>query len=106
MSEQVVAVKEENETLEKLARMIENITVPKFLPGGVPIAVASAVYGKDAFFVREGIRSGWLPIGHCMPGNQRDNFYISPYKLWQDTGFVYTGQRPEEIQAMRKECIK
>ena len=105
MSEQVLAVKEENEMLEKLARIIENITVPKFLPGGVPISVAAAVYGKDPCFIREGIRAGWLPIGHCKPGEQRDNFYISPYKLWQDTGFVYTGQKPEEIQRMKKEGV-
>lgn len=104
MSE-VSEIKDENMQLEKLVRLISNIRIPQFLPGGVPISVAAAVYGKDPCFVRQGIRDGWLPIGHCKPGEQRDNFYISPYKLWQDTGFVYTGQKPEEIYETKKRGI-
>ena len=104
MSE-VSEIREENRQLEKLARMISDIRIPQFLPGGVPLAVAAAVYGKDPCFIREGIRVGWLPIGHCKPGEQRDSFYISPYKLWQDTGFAYTGQKPEEIYETKKRGI-
>lgn len=104
MSE-VSEIRDENRQLEKLVRLFNDIRTPQFLPGGVPLSVAAAVYGKDHCFIREGIRAGWLPIGHCKPGEQRDNFYISPYKLWQDTGFVYTGQKPEEIYETKKRGI-
>lgn len=66
-----------------------------FPPGGVPVRVAAAVYGKPAGFVVDGIRQGWLPVGHARPGGT--DVYISPRKLWEDTGFLYQGQTPEEI---------
>ena len=94
--------KTENEVLEKLLRLLEEkMDRPEFLPGGVPVKIAAAVYGKAPCFVQEGIRAGWLPIGHMKPGEARDNFYISPLKLWQDTGFLYTGQTVEEVEAMK-----
>lgn len=94
--------KEESNILEKISRMMNaSMIVPEFMPGGVPVRVAAAIYGKAPSFIHEGIRAGWLPIGHMMPGDQRDGFYVSPYKLWQDTGFVYTGQTVEEINRMK-----
>lgn len=96
--------KEENMMLDKLLRALtEKIERPEFPPGGVPVKVAAAVYGKAPYFVQEGIRAGWLPIGHMKPGEQKDNFYISPLKLWQDTGFEYKGQSVEEIEQWKKE---
>ena len=68
---EVSEIREENRQLEKLVRLISNIGIPQFLPGGVPISVASAVYGKDPCFIREGIRAGWLPIGHCKQHSER-----------------------------------
>lgn len=95
--------RQENQLMDKLIRTLAGrIERPDFLPGGVPVRVAAAVYGKAPCFVQEGIRAGWLPIGHIKPGDQRDNFYISPLKLWEDTGFVYTGQTVEEIECRRK----
>lgn len=95
--------KEESAILTKIARMIgAGMTVPEFAPGGVPVRVAAAVYGKSPAYIGEGIRAGWLPIGHMKPGEQRDSFYISPLKLYQDTGFVYTGQTPEQVKDMIK----
>lgn len=69
---------------------------------GVPVSVAAKVYGKDPAWVRAGIVCGWLPIGYatrrgelvtkledidCKKG--RINYYISPIKLKEDTGFDY-----------------
>lgn len=72
--------------------------------GSVPVAVAAQVYGKDPTWVRAGIISGWLPIGTATRNgvlvtdvhdiglkNGRINFYISPKKLWEETGFVWKG---------------
>ena len=68
----------------------------------VPVAVAAKVYGKDPSWVRAGIIAGWLPIGHATRNGLlvtdisemdsrlgRINYYISPMKLYQDTGFKW-----------------
>lgn len=77
-----------------------------FIKGSVPVAVAAKVYGKDPSWIRAGIISGWLPIGKAVrQGKQitslddidsrkgRINFYISPRLLYEDTGYVWNGER-------------
>lgn len=77
-----------------------------FTRGSVPVAVAARVYGKDASWVRAGIVAGWLPIGKATRNGRlitkieeidskygRINFYISPKKLWEETGFVWKGEK-------------
>lgn len=77
-----------------------------FASRSVPVAVAARVYGKDASWVRAGIVSGWLPIGKATRNGKlitkieemsskygRINFYISPKLLWEETGFVWRGER-------------
>ena len=69
---------------------------------GVPVSVAAKVYGKDPAWVRAGIVCGWLPIGYATRRGElvtrledmdskkgRINYYISPKKLEEDTGFNY-----------------
>mgnify|MGYP004692625091 FL=1 len=78
----------------------------KFGSGSVPVAVVARVYGKDASWVRTGIVAGWLPIGKATRKGKlitnademnskygRINFYISPKLLWQETGYVWKGER-------------
>lgn len=78
----------------------------EFIKGSVPVSVAARVYGKDASWVRAGIIAGWLPIGKATRNGQlvtkveeidsrfgRINFYISPKKLWEDTGYLWRGER-------------
>lgn len=77
-----------------------------FKSGSVPIAVVARIYGKDRQWVREGIIAGWLPIGkatrngalvtdiseiNCDYG--RINFYVSPQKLYEETGYIWGGER-------------
>ena len=77
-----------------------------FPEGSVPVAVAARVYGKDAVWIRTGIVVGWLPIGTATRGGKqvtkleemnsrygRINFYISPKKLYEETGYVWKGER-------------
>lgn len=77
-----------------------------FAKGSVPVAVAARVYGKDASWVRAGIIVGWLPIGRATrKGKQitnlnemnskygRINFYISPKLLYEDTGYIWKGEK-------------
>lgn len=78
----------------------------QFINGSVPVSIAAKVYGKDASWVRAGIISGWLPIGKATRNGQlvtrieemnskygRINFYISPKKLYEETGFMWKGER-------------
>ena len=82
---------------------------PKFAEGSVPVSVAAKVYGKDANWIRAGIIVGWLPIGtatrkgqvitsldECSSKKGRINYYISPRKLWIETGYVYLGGKKNE----------
>ena len=75
-----------------------------FAKGSVPVSVAAKVYGKDAAWVRAGIVVGWLPIGTATRNGEqvrkieeinskygRINFYISPKKLYEETGYIWKG---------------
>ena len=75
---------------------------------GVPVAVAAKVYGKDPAWVRAGIVCGWLPIGIATrKGKQvtnlqdidsrkgRINYYISPKRLQEETGYEWNGRNKE-----------
>lgn len=77
-----------------------------FKPGSVPVSIAARVYGKDASWIRAGIISGWLPIGKATRNGQlvtklegmnskygRINFYISPKLFWEETGYVWKGEK-------------
>lgn len=72
--------------------------------GSVPVAITAKVYGKDECWVRAGIISGWLPIGHATRKGKlitdvneidsrkgRINYYISPKKLYEHTGYEWKG---------------
>ena len=78
----------------------------EFCHGSVPIAVVARVYGKDASWVRAGIIAGWLPIGTATRKGQlvtdvdeinsklgRINFYVSPKRLFEETGYVWKGEK-------------
>lgn len=77
-----------------------------FPTGSVPVLVAARVYGKDASWIRAGIVAGWLPIGTATRKGERVtsveqmdsrygriNFYISPKLLYEETGFLWKGEK-------------
>ena len=79
--------------------------VVEFGTGSVPVSIAAKVYGKDATWIRAGIIAGWLPIGVATRDGERItdvsqidsrfgriNFYISPKKLFEDTGYIWRGK--------------
>ena len=78
----------------------------EFGKGSVPVAIAAKVYGKDSAWVRAGIISGWLPIGFATRNGEqikgvdeidskkgRINYYISPKRLYEETGYIWKGER-------------
>lgn len=77
----------------------------QFRQGSVPVSTVAKVYGKDPTWVRAGIIAGWLPIGRATRKGElvtdveqmnskygRINFYISPKKLYEETGYVWNGE--------------
>lgn len=80
--------------------------------GSVPVKIAARVYGKDPSWVRAGILEGWLPIGIATrKGRQvvygvddidgrkgRINYYISPKKLYEETGYDWKGEKDVKAQ--------
>jgi hypothetical protein len=80
--------------------------MPEFAVGSVPLPVVAKVYGKSQNWVRAGIISGWLRIGKATRNgelvtdlkkndseNGRINYYISPKLLYEETGFVWKGEK-------------
>lgn len=78
----------------------------EFPAGSVPVVVAARIYGKDASWVRAGVVAGWLPIGKATRNGKlvktieemdsrygRINFYISPKRLYEETGFLWKGEK-------------
>lgn len=78
----------------------------EFKSGSVPVAVAARVYKKDPAWVRAGIITGYLPIGVAVRKGKRItsmeevnskygriNFYISPKRLFEQTGYIWKGER-------------
>lgn len=78
----------------------------EFAKGSVPVSVVAKVYGKDAAWVRAGVVAGWLPIGTATRNGERItriedinsrygriNFYISPKKLYDETGYIWRGDK-------------
>ena len=92
-----------------------------FVNGSVPVAIVAKIYGKDPCWVRAGLISGWVPIGIATRrGKQitriedmnskygRINFYISPKRLYEETGYLWQGERQYngdnyQINNIRKE---
>lgn len=69
------------------------LEVPEFSGGNVPVTVAAEVMKKDPQFVRQGIQQGFLKFGVAFKkeGSTQYDYYISPMKFWQETGYIYTG---------------
>lgn len=81
--------------------------VPEFPAENVPVPIAASILGKDQTFVREAMRRGILDLGVCFKkeGSDQYDVYISPFKLWQLTGYVYQGYEAElELMNTRKEA--
>lgn len=71
------------------------LEVPEFSGENVPISVVASVMKKDPQFVRQGIIQGRLTFGVAFKkeGSDQYDYYVSPLKLWQETGFVYKGEK-------------
>lgn len=102
------AVENLGKAVEGLKAMLQRSLQPPivFPPGSVPTKVASRVYGKDGNWIHAGIIAGWLPIGtatrkgkEILDVQEMDSkkgkitYYISPKKLYEDTGYIWRGEK-------------
>lgn len=69
------------------------LNVPDFSGENVPVSVAAKVMKKDQQFIRQGIILGLLKFGVAFKkeGSTQYDYYISPIKFWQETGYIYKG---------------
>lgn len=64
------------------------------------------MYGKDCCWIRAGLITGYLPIGIATRNGRqvtniedmdgklgRINYYISPKKLYDETGYYWRGEK-------------
>lgn len=78
----------------------------EFHTGSVPVMVAARIFGKDPSWVRAGLITGYLPIGKATRGGKdvkdisemnsklgRINYYISPKRLYEETGYFWKGEK-------------
>lgn len=76
----------------------------EFGKGSVPVKIAARIYGKDSCWIRAGIITGYLQIGTATRNGKvitnidemdsrkgRINYYISPKKLYEETGYIWKG---------------
>ena len=73
------------------------LEIPNFTGENVPVTVAAQVMKKDPQFIRQGIIQGLLKFGVAFKkeGSSQYDYYISPMKFWQETGYVYEGKEAE-----------
>lgn len=77
----------------------------EFGKGSVPVKIAARIYGKDSCWIRAGIITGYLQIGTATRNGKvitnidemdsrkgRINYYISPKKLYEETGYIWKGE--------------
>lgn len=72
--------------------------VPEFTGENISVAIAAKIMKKDHQFIRHGMIQGVLDTGTAFKkeGSYQYDFYISPFKFWKETGYVYRGK--EEIE--------
>lgn len=82
--------------------------VPEFPAENVPVILAASILGKDQMFIREAMKRGILDLGVCYKkeGSEQYDMYISPFKLWQLTGYVYKGYDIESKLAEERKQAK
>lgn len=77
-----------------------------FANGSVPIKIVAKIFGKSESWVRAGIITGYLPIGEATRNGRkitsidqmnskygRINYYISPKKLFELTGYIWPTEK-------------
>jgi len=77
----------------------------EFPPGNVPMSIVAMVYERGEEQVRNLIDEGIINIGHVQRHKRRGKqpyrrTYVSPLKLYLDTGFRWRGEQTvEEIKS-------
>lgn len=89
-----------------VSEALKSQNIPEFKQGNVPVSLVASIYGKDSSWIRAGLIVGWLPIGIATRGGKQVttieemnsklgniSYYISPKRLWEETGYVWKGEK-------------
>lgn len=101
-----------NALVGKVIRKLSTMQmVPEFSSKEMTVQDAADLIGLPAESVRAGILNGWLPIGVAVRNGKevkeakpgcRMTFYISPRKVWEETGHIWRGRKAlKEMMACR-----
>ena len=72
--------------------------IPEFSGANIPVNVAAGIMKKDSQFIRQGMIQEVLPIGSVFKkeGSSQYDYYISPRRFWEFTGYVYKEESDEK----------
>lgn len=72
--------------------------VPEFSGENVPIKEVARIMKKDTLSIRLAMQRGLIDLGYCQkkPNSDQYEYYVSPFKLWQLTGYVWRGADSDE----------
>ena len=67
----------------------------EFGKGGVPVRIVAEIYGKDPLPIGNATRNGQVitSIDQMNSKFGRINYYISPKKLYDETGYIWKGRK-------------
>lgn len=68
--------------------------LPEFTGANVPVKEAARIMKKDTLSIRLAMQKGLIDLGYCQkkPNSDQYEYYISPFKLFLLTGYVYKGE--------------
>lgn len=76
-----------------LRELVSIINMPEFSDEPITPSDVAEIVHKDPQWVREGIVTGYFPVGNFSGTGNRRNFYISPKKLYELTGYIWRGRK-------------
>lgn len=100
-----MADNQNSKLVEELCQALSEKIVPKFADGKVPMKVAQRVTGKHAGWIQAGIIMGWFPVGVAVKNdrlvtsideikpNERIDYTIFPKAFWEQTGYIWQGEK-------------
>ena len=71
--------------------------LPEFSGANVPVKEVAKIMKKDALSIRLAMQNGLVDLGYCQkkPNSEQWEYYISPFKLFLLTGYIYNPDKED-----------
>ena len=75
--------------------------LPEFSGANVPVKEVAKIMKKDALSIRLAMQNGLVDLGYCQkkPNSEQWEYYISPFKLFLLTGYIYNPDKEDSEQS-------